>query len=80
MSVAEPFLQNTLMRRRQELGLTQEELAARTGVSRQTINAIERGRYEPRLRLAFRLADQLSCRVDELFSPAPTAEERHPHR
>lgn len=69
-------LQNVLMQRRKELGLSQEELADRTGVSRQTINALERGRYEPRLALAFRLANELSCRVDELFSlPERTAEE-----
>lgn len=69
-------LQNVLTQRRKELGLSQEELADRTGVSRQTINALERGRYEPRLALAFRLANELSCRVDELFSlPERTAGE-----
>lgn len=78
--MTESRLQNMLLQRRQELGLTQEELATRTGVSRQTINALERGRYEPRLGLAFRLADELSCRVDELFSPAPPAIERRQRR
>lgn len=62
-------MQNSVMTRRRSAGLSQGELAQRTGVSRQTINAIERGRYDPRLGLAFRLAQALGCRVDELFTP-----------
>jgi putative transcriptional regulator len=60
---------NSLARRRMAAGLSQEDLAARTGVSRQTINAIERGRYEPRLALAFRLAETFACRIEDLFTP-----------
>ena len=63
-------MQSSVEPRRRLAGLSQEELAQRTGVSRQTINAIERGRYDPRLGLAFRLAQVLECRVDELFTPA----------
>ncbi|MFI2753667.1 helix-turn-helix transcriptional regulator [Cellulomonas sp. P22] len=63
-------MDNSVASRRQEAGLSQGELAARTGVSRQTINAIERGSYEPRLALAFRLADIFECRVDVLFRPS----------
>ena len=57
------------LRRAQEL--SQEALAKRGGVSRQTINAIENDKYDPTLSLAFHLARQLGCTVDELFSPLP---------
>lgn len=60
-------MRNSLPRRRSERAWSQEELAKRAGVSRQTIIAIEKGRFDPRLTLAFRLADVLGCRVDELF-------------
>ena len=62
-------MQNTLAHLRQERGISQDELAAQVGVSRQTINAIERGRYEPRLALAFRLAEYFAVRIEELFRP-----------
>jgi putative transcriptional regulator len=51
-------------------GLSQGELAEAVGVSRQTINAIERERYDPSLELAFKLAAQFDCAVEELFDPA----------
>ncbi|MGD8698269.1 MAG: helix-turn-helix transcriptional regulator [Gemmatimonadales bacterium] len=48
-------------------GLTQEELAQAVGVSRQSINSIERGRYTPSLPLALRFARVFACSTDELF-------------
>lgn len=63
-------MQNTIRSRRKELGLSQEELAKKCGVSRQTINAIENNKYDPTLSLAFRLARELQVTVDELFMPA----------
>jgi putative transcriptional regulator len=48
-------------------GLSQEELAKRVGVSRQSINSIERGRYVPSLPLALRIARFFGCSTDELF-------------
>ncbi len=48
-------------------GLTQDDLAQAVGVSRQSINAIERGRYTPSLPLALRFAQFFGCRTDELF-------------
>ena len=54
---------------RKGLGLSQEELAKRCGVSRQTVNAIENNKYDPTLALAFRLAGELQVTVDQLFSP-----------
>ena len=56
-------------RTRKELGLSQEELAKRCGVTRQTVNAIENNKYDPTLALAFALAGELGLTVDELFRP-----------
>ncbi len=47
--------------------MTQQELAAATGVSRQSIISIERGRYVPSLPLALKLADIFGCPVEDLF-------------
>ncbi|MDY6780597.1 MAG: helix-turn-helix transcriptional regulator [Halobacteria archaeon] len=52
---------------RKEADLSQSELAESVGVTRQTINAIERGRYDPSLELAFKLADYFGCTVEDLF-------------
>lgn len=60
-------MENHIRRLRKELGLSQQELAGRCRVTRQTINAIENGKYDPTLSLAFRLAAELGSRVDELF-------------
>ena len=60
-------LSRRILQRRLELGLSQEELARRCGVSRQTINAIENNKYDPTLTLAFHLAGVLGTTVDELF-------------
>ncbi len=48
--------------------MNQAELAARVGVSRQTIVAIEKGNYNPSVELALRLARELGATVEELFS------------
>ena len=60
-------MKNNIRDRRREKGLSQEELAKRCGVSRQTINAIENNKYDPTLALAFRLAVELGVLVDERF-------------
>jgi putative transcriptional regulator len=52
---------------REREGLSQGGLAEAVGVTRQTINAIERGRYDPSLELALKLADHFGCRVEDLF-------------
>jgi putative transcriptional regulator len=57
-----------LRERRQAVGWTQEQLAERVGVSRQTIISIETGRYMPSLPLALRLARAFRCRVEDLFT------------
>lgn len=52
--------------------LTQAELARRIGVTRQTVIAIEHGRYSPSLEVAFQIARVLDRRIDEVFSyPEP---------
>ncbi len=48
-------------------GMSQGDLAAALGVSRQTINAIETGRYDPSLVLAARLARHFGLRIEEVF-------------
>lgn len=62
-------MDNQIREKRKELGLSQEELAKRCGVSRQTVNAIENNKYDPTLALAFHLARELETTVDALFSP-----------
>ena len=52
-------MENSIRNRRKELGLSQEELAKKCGVSRQTVNAIENDKYDPTLALAFNLAREL---------------------
>lgn len=55
--------------------LTQAELAERVGVTRQTINAIEQGKYSPSLEIAFQIAHALGVRLDEVFSYPTTASD-----
>lgn len=62
-------MRNELKVYRARRELTQAELAEAVGVTRQTINAIETGRYDPSLELAFRLANFFDCPVEELFTP-----------
>jgi len=58
---------NRLREFREALGLTQEKLAERVHVSRQTINSIEAGRYVPSLELALKLGQVFTCHVEDLF-------------
>ena len=61
---------------RAERGLTQEQLAAATGVSRQAINALETERHDPSLDLAYRISAALGLTAEEVF-PNPHL-ERNP--
>lgn len=47
--------------------ITQADLAARLGVSRANLSAIEKGHYDPSLRLAFRLANFFQVKIEDLF-------------
>lgn len=60
-------LRNNIRRLRFERGMTQEELALRTGVSRQTIMSIERGDTNPSVLLALKIAAAFSIPVTEVF-------------
>lgn len=62
-------MNNDLAERRDRASLSQADLAAEVDVSRQTINAIERGRYDPSLDLAFELAAYFDCRIEDIFDP-----------
>jgi putative transcriptional regulator len=53
---------------RSALGLTQEDLANQVGVRRETVIFLEKGKYNPSLRLAFRTAQVLGTTIEELFS------------
>ena len=61
-------MKNKIREIRKEMGLSQEELARRCGVSRQTVNAIENDKYDRTLPLAFRFGRELDTRVDDLFA------------
>jgi putative transcriptional regulator len=69
-------LSNTIKEHRVELGITQAQLAEQVGVSRQTINAIEAGKYSPTLELAMLIALVVKSSVESLF----TLEGDLPHR
>jgi putative transcriptional regulator len=61
-------LKNSIRRLRFERNMTQEELALRTGVSRQTVMSIERGRTNPSVLLAYKIAAALTADVTEVFT------------
>ena len=62
-------MENRLKELRAVSGWSQAHLADLLGVSRQTVNALEKGRYDPSLPLAFRLARVFSTTIEELFTP-----------
>ena len=62
-------MKNRLKVLRAEHDLTQGELANRLGVSRQAVNAIETGKYDPSLPLAFKIAKLFNVRIEEAFIP-----------
>jgi len=62
-------MENRLRVLRAERSLSQADLAERLEVSRQTVNAIETGRYDPSLPLAFKIAALFGTRIEEIFLP-----------
>jgi len=61
-------IENTIRRLRFDAGeMTQKDLAAHVGVTRQTILAIENGKYAPTLELAFRIARQFGVGIEDVF-------------
>ena len=61
-------MNNHLKVLRAERDWSQQDLAERIGVSRQSVNAIEKGRYDPSLPLAFKIADVFELAIEEIFS------------
>lgn len=62
-----PAVKNTLKELRKDRGWSQGELADQLGVSRQSVNAIETGRYDPSLPLAFKIARLFACGIEDVF-------------
>ena len=63
-----PSIRNRVKELRSARGWTQEQLADAVGVSRQSINSIERERYVPSLELALTFARVFSCATDQIFT------------
>ncbi|MBL4838558.1 MAG: helix-turn-helix transcriptional regulator [Kordiimonadaceae bacterium] len=62
-------MNNRLKVLRAERDWSQQDLADKLDVSRQTINAIERGKYDPSLPLAFKFSVLFSCQIEDIFQP-----------
>ncbi len=68
----QPTIHNTIRRLRfDHAEMTQQALAERIGVTRQTVNAIELGKYSPSLEVAFRIAAVFQRPLDEVFQYVP---------
>ena len=67
-------VENNLKVWRARRDITQAELADAVDVTRQTINAVETGRYNPSLELAFALALYFDCDIEDIFTPAERAQ------
>ena len=65
-------MQSRVRELRESQGWSQGELAERLAVSRQTVNAIETGKYDPSLPLAFRIARLFEQSIEAIFQPADT--------
>jgi putative transcriptional regulator len=62
-------MENRLRVLRAERGWSQADLGERIGVSRQAVNAIETGKHDPSLLLAFRIAQVFGARLEDIFDP-----------
>lgn len=60
-------MKNKLRELRQSANISQQNLAQVLGVSRQTIISIERGKFDPSLPLAFRIAQLFDCKIEDIF-------------
>ncbi len=73
-------MKNSLRVLRAERDWSQAELADRLGVSRQTVNALETGKYDPSLPLAFKIARLFDRLIEEIFDPEVTASSEESRR
>jgi len=60
-------MKNRIKELRKTLEMTQEELSQKVGVSRQSIIAIETGKYNPSLELAYKIAKTFECKIEDVF-------------
>jgi putative transcriptional regulator len=60
-------MKNRIRVLRAEKGWTQADLAEKVGVSRNSINAVENGKFDPSLPLAFRIADAFALKIEDVF-------------
>lgn len=60
-------MENKVEELRKNMGLSQEDLAKDSGISRQTISSIERGRYNPSLELAFTISNYFKTTIEDIF-------------
>jgi putative transcriptional regulator len=67
-------MKNRLKVLRAERDWSQADLAERLKVSRQTVNALETGKYDPSLELAFRIARLFDCQIEDIFTPKETTQ------
>jgi putative transcriptional regulator len=68
-------MKNRLKVLRAEKNWSQADLAERLDVSRQTVNAIETGKYDPSLPLAFKMASLFKCKIEDIFFAEPTKDQ-----
>ena len=64
-------MKNRLRELRAERAWSQADLARELEVSRQTVNALETGKYDPSLPLAFKIARLFACRIEDIFQDQP---------
>ncbi len=69
-------MKNRVRELREATGLTQKELGEKVGVSRQAVNAIETGKFDPSIWLAYDLANYFDMRIEELFNFEGSARKR----
>ena len=67
--MAKARIRNRVRVLREEAGLTQSDLAARCGCTRQTIIMLEQEKYVPSLSLAFAIAQAFGARIEDVFEP-----------
>ncbi len=72
MDLVEIQVKSKLKVLRAERDWSQAQLAEALGVSRQTVNAIETGKYDPSLPLAFKMARLFGCSIEDIFTPDDT--------
>lgn len=69
-------MRNRLETLRKERGIRQEDLAQALGVSRQTVISLEKGKYNPSLALAFRLARYFNMKIEDIFDDTDEREAK----